>query len=666
MKRYIYIALAILLFSSCAVKYQQPDVQKEALIRDAAPADTTFDISTLCWRDFYSDPILRSLIDSALTGNLDLQIAVNRIEQATSLYKQSKSALFPTLGASASGGYVRSDLGASDSPYFSLGLNTSWEIDIWGRLSSAKRSKYQSLLAQESTKNAIITSLVANIATGYYTLVTLDTEKKFILDAIQNREDYLSTVKDLKEAAQVNEIAVLQAEAQLMTAKAYIPDIDKAIYQVENAICALLGIPPSPVERQEVKDLFEITLTNLDEVGIPANLLRNRPDVLASEYELKSALESFNSAKAAMYPALTLTGNVSSDAVNIANWFAMPASLVYGIIGGLTQPIFNGRALRTNKEVAYKEFEAAEKSFKSTVLSAGTEVSNSIFALRSDKEKAEYLKKQYIALDKAYEYSVELLVNGYATYLDVLSAQEGMFNAEISLIQGVQNCLNDQIELYRALGGGWGSSKRNPYHLDIVETLDQYHKSIKEDPDNELVDLEELIPGIAMDIKYADTANFTHTKIYSSPKAFLRRPVAEALLRAQQQLAQEGLGFKILDAYRPYEATLYFYEVCKDTNFVADPRHGSIHNRGCAVDLTLIDLATGEELPMPTSFDCFTQEAWHTYTNLPDDVLQSRKKLLDIMTANGFNMLKSEWWHYNYSERDKYKLMNISFEEMKK
>lgn len=457
MKKYIYIAIALLTLSSCAVKYQQPDVQKDALIRNADPADTTFDIVALNWKDFYSDPILTALIDSALTGNLDLQVEILRIEQASAQFKQAKASLFPTLGANASGGYLRSDLGSNPTPYFSLGLNLSWEIDIWGKLSSAKRSQYQSLLAQESTKNAVITSLVANIATAYYTLITLDIEKEFILSTIKNREEYLETVRHLKEAAQVNEVAVLQAEAQLMSARAYIPDIEKAIYKVENSICTLLGIPPAPVQRKKVSDIFDISLTCIDEVGIPASLLRNRPDVLASEYRLKSALEYYNSAKAAMYPALTLKGNVSSDAAVFAQWFAMPASLIYGIIGGLTQPIFNGRALKTQKEVAYKEFEAAESSFKKAVLSAGEEVSNNIFSLKADKEKVQYLRKQYIALDKAYNYSVELLINGYATYLDVLSAQEGVFNAQIGLILGAQNCINGQIELYRSLGGGWSA-----------------------------------------------------------------------------------------------------------------------------------------------------------------------------------------------------------------
>lgn len=439
-----------LIIASCAVKYQRPEVDHDNLVRDANPKDTTFDISNLNWRNFYKDPILCELIDSALVSNLDLQVAIKRIDQAASYFKQSKAFIFPTLGAKGSASY-------SNTPYFTVGISASWEIDIWGKLTKAKRAKYQQLLAQEGTKNAIITQLIANLAKSYFTLIALDTQKEFVVETIANREKYLETVKMLKQAAKVNEIAVLQAQSQLLSAQEYLPDINNAIYITENTISLLLGKVPQPIKRTEVENINNLIelISPLDSVGIPVNLLRNRPDVIAAEHTLISTLESFNSAKAAMYPALTLSGNISSDATQISQWFAMPSSLIWGIVGGLIQPIFNGRALKTQKEVAYKEFEAATFQFKSSVLSAGIEVSNALSSFNADKEKTALVVKQFYTLDKAYEYSVELLVNGYASYLDVLTAQEGVFNAQISLISGVQDCINDQIELYRALGGGW-------------------------------------------------------------------------------------------------------------------------------------------------------------------------------------------------------------------
>ena len=455
MKKIIFIAVSALLMASCAVKYQQPAIDTDALIRGVESTDTTFDIADIDWREFYQDPLLRELIDSALLHNFDMKVAVARIEQASAYFKQGKSAFFPSLGANASAGYTKPDLASSQTPYFSLGANLSWEIDIWGKISSAKRGKYEALLAQESTKNAVRTKLISDISKAYYTLVMLDTEKKFIEETIRNREEYLATIKELKKAAQVTEVAVLQAEAQLMVAKTYLPDIQHAIFQTENTISLLIGVPPMEIKRCSVETLEDIHFPQVEQTGVPAALLRNRPDVLAAEHSLKSALEGFNSAKAAMYPSLNITGNISTDAAQISQWFAMPGSLLYGVFAGLTQPIFQGRTLRTQKDVAYQEYQISAINFQESVLSAGTEVSNLISALKADKEKVIYMTKQTIALDKAYEYSVELLINGYANYLDVLSAQEGLFNSKIALIMGLQECINDNIDLYRALGGGW-------------------------------------------------------------------------------------------------------------------------------------------------------------------------------------------------------------------
>ncbi len=455
MKKIIFIAVSALLMASCAVKYQQPAIDTDALIRGVESTDTTFDIADIDWREFYQDPLLRELIDSALLHNFDMKVAVARIEQASAYFKQGKSAFFPSLGANASAGYTKPDLASSQTPYFSLGANLSWEIDIWGKISSAKRGKYEALLAQESTKNAVRTKLISDISKAYYTLVMLDTEKKFIEETIRNREEYLATIKELKKAAQVTEVAVLQAEAQLMVAKTYLPDIQHTIFQTENTISLLMGVPPMEIKRCTVETLEDIHFPRVEQTGVPAALLRNRPDVLAAEHSLKSALEGFNSAKAAMYPSLNITGNISTDAAQISQWFAMPGSLLYGVFAGLTQPIFQGRALRTQKDVAYQEYQISAINFQESVLSAGTEVSNLLSALKADKEKVIYMTKQTIALDKAYEYSVELLINGYANYLDVLSAQEGLFNSKIALIMGLQECINDNIDLYRALGGGW-------------------------------------------------------------------------------------------------------------------------------------------------------------------------------------------------------------------
>lgn len=216
-----------------------------------------------------------------------------------------------------------------------------------------------------------------------------------------------------------------------------------------------------------------------------------------------------------------------------------------------------------------------------------------------------------------------------------------------------------QAELQKKL-----AAKHNPYNLQIINTIDEYRKWIEQSPQNTLINIEEYIPNIKLDIRYATENNFTKTQVYTQPKAYLIQPAAEALKKAQEELNKEGLGFVIYDAYRPYAATLYFKEVYHDTTFVASPRTGSIHNRGCAVDLALIDIKTGKYLKMPTEFDSFTEKAASGYMKLTPKQLRNREKLKNIMIQYGFSINADEWWHYNLKDSQKYPLIDISFEEL--
>ena len=208
--------------------------------------------------------------------------------------------------------------------------------------------------------------------------------------------------------------------------------------------------------------------------------------------------------------------------------------------------------------------------------------------------------------------------------------------------------------------------ERNPYNLDLVQTLADYQKLVAENADNTMVDLETVIPGIVLDIRYATANNFTGKIIYTAPKAFARNPVAEALKSVQDSLSKHQLALKIYDAYRPYSASLLFYKVYPDTSFVADPKKGSRHNRGCAIDLTLIELLSGKEIPMPSEFDDFSAKANPEYANLPDTVLANRKFLFGVMEHFGFKHIASEWWHFDFNGWSKYKLMDLPFEDLER
>jgi len=197
-------------------------------------------------------------------------------------------------------------------------------------------------------------------------------------------------------------------------------------------------------------------------------------------------------------------------------------------------------------------------------------------------------------------------------------------------------------------------------------TYDQYQQQVKIAPEKELIDLEKFISGIVLDIRYATTNNFTSEQIYNLSKAYARKPVAESLKRAQAEFANHGVGIKIYDAYRPYSATVKFYEVYRDTTYVASPYKGSRHNRGCAIDMTLIDLKTGEELKMPTEYDSFKKEAWPS-TPVKDPLIKKNRDLIiSVMEKHGFKVNASEWWHFDFTGWQKFEVMDIDFEELEK
>ncbi|NOT75902.1 MAG: M15 family metallopeptidase [Cyclobacteriaceae bacterium] len=209
------------------------------------------------------------------------------------------------------------------------------------------------------------------------------------------------------------------------------------------------------------------------------------------------------------------------------------------------------------------------------------------------------------------------------------------------------------------------SIAQNKYGLKPTN-YQQYNESVKTNPDKELVDLEKFIPDLVMDIRYATANNFTGQKIYTLAKAYARKPVAEALKKAQADFKKLGVKVKMHDAYRPYAATVKFYEEYHDTTYVASPYKGSRHNRGCALDMTIVDIKTGEELKMPTEYDSFSKDAWPS-TPVKDPVIRKNRELIiSVMEKNGFKVNGSEWWHFDFIGWKNYEVMDINFEELEK
>jgi len=204
----------------------------------------------------------------------------------------------------------------------------------------------------------------------------------------------------------------------------------------------------------------------------------------------------------------------------------------------------------------------------------------------------------------------------------------------------------------------------NPYGLQVINERAAYNKSVEQDKNKQLIEIKKRIPDIILDIRYAGKNNFAKQAVYKQARAFARLPVVEALKNVQNDLKKSGFGLKIFDGYRPYSVTVKFFAIASDKSFVANPKDGSRHNRGCAIDLTLIDLKTGKELEMPTPYDSFAPEAASDYTDLPSNVIKNRELLRSSMEKQGFRVLNNEWWHFDFIGWKNYELMDIPFEDL--
>lgn len=465
-KTLVVVVIATTLQSCFVAKdYARPELKEtEHLYRtDNLPKDS-ISMADVSWKDMFTDAHLKQYIDEGLQNNLDIRVAIQQMAAAEAYMKQGKAGYFPTLSAnvSASRNYFSkssqtgrqlnaSGLDIDHFDQFNLAGNLSWEADIWGKIRSNKRAGKAGYLQSVAAHQAVKTQLVSAIATTYYQLVALDAQLEITEQTIETRESSVNTIKALKDAGQVNQVAVDQNIAQYNNAKALKVDLEASIFKIENTLNLLLGRTSVVIERSK---LSEQQLDAAIKVGVPATLLRNRPDVMAAEYGLINAFEMTNVAKSNFYPSLTVTANGGFQSLELDELLSTN-SLFANIIGGLTQPIFNQRKIKTQHEVAKAQQEQALLSFKKTLLTAGNEVSNALFDYKAETEKFEYRKNEVEALRRAEVNSEELLKNGYANYLDLLTARERALNAELNVINNKLNQLLSVVNLYEALGGGW-------------------------------------------------------------------------------------------------------------------------------------------------------------------------------------------------------------------
>lgn len=457
-----------LILSACGVtkKYERPDIPQvveDSLYRARVSSDTNT-LARLNWKEVFTDPNLQKLIEEALANNYDLRNTILQIAQAEALYKQSKLAFFPSLSFTPQVNYNHASAEALNFPAnvnirlntttVQLGFGTNWELDVWGKLASAKRGAEASWYQTQASQQAVQTALVASIASNYYTLMALDEQVNITKQTITLRARSVETIKKLKEAAVLTGAAVVQAEANLYAAEVSLPDLEQSIREIENNLSVMIAKPGQKIERSRSG---EYTITSGLATGVPVQLLQNRPDVMAAEMGYRRAFENTNVAKAQFYPTVALTsGGIGISALTHKNLFAGTSAIFYNLVGGMVQPIFNRGAIRTNHRIAQLQQEQALNIFQNAILTAGQEVSNALFAFETSKAKQATRIKQIAALEKAVSFNMQLLeYSSNTNYTDVLTSEQSLLAAQLSGVSDVLQQNRAMIELYRALGGGW-------------------------------------------------------------------------------------------------------------------------------------------------------------------------------------------------------------------
>ncbi len=448
-------ALLVAVFVIAACKVVKPykraeNIAGNGLYRDTTITDTTT-IADIPWRQFFADTLLQRLIDEGLRNNLDLGIAVARIHEAAANFKQSELAFFPSLAANANAS-VQKNPGVPSSRTYELFLSSSWQVDLWGKLRSTKRAQLAALFASEAYRRDVQTQLVASIASNYYTLMAFDQQLQITLATIENRKEDVITTKALKESDVLTGAAVMQSQAGLYSVEVTLPDIRQNIRQTEHTLSLLLGRNPGAIGRDSIG--AQAVATDL-RLGLPAQLLANRPDVQEAEYQLRYYTELTNVARTYFYPALTITGEGGLSSNNLAHFF--DASAFFGnLVAGLTQPIFNNGINRQRLEVAKGQEQEFLLSFEKILLTAGQEVSNALFDYQNASEKIIVREKQIHFLQKAVDYTKELMrADAKANYTDVLTSEQNLLSAQLQGVDDHLQQLQAVVTLYSSLGGGW-------------------------------------------------------------------------------------------------------------------------------------------------------------------------------------------------------------------
>lgn len=450
-------ASASLLMTSCGLynKYERPEVNAKGIVRDVqsttdtlAVADTA-SFGNLPWREVFTDPQLQSLIETGLANNTNLLNAALNVKMVEDQLMIAKLAFIPGFTFSPQGTVASWD-GNKATKTYSLPVTASWSVDLFGNLLNVKRSAQMALLATKDYQQVVQTKVVSNIANMYYTLLMLDKQLQVVNDMSKLVEETWNIMKIQKELGRVKETSVQSAEANLYSVQAQAADLKRQIRETENSLSLLLGQQAQTIKRGTFEGQ---SLPSKFSTGIGLQLLNNRPDVHYAEMSLAQCFYDVNTARSKFYPNITISGTgafTNSGGGGIVN----PGKWLLSAVGSLTQPIFAHGQIVAGLKVAKAKQEQAYNTWQNAVLSAGSEVSNALVLYNSSDEKSKLEEKQVESLKKNVEYNKMLFNDGSATYLEVITAQQSLLNAELSKVADDFYKMQAVVNLYYALGGG--------------------------------------------------------------------------------------------------------------------------------------------------------------------------------------------------------------------
>ena len=451
MKKIIVLTTATALLSSCGIytKYQPAETTPDNLYGEEVAVDDTTNFGNVNWRELFTDPQLQALIEQGLQNNTDLRSAQLQIEEAEAALMSAKLAFLPSFALSPQGTISSFDGGKATKTY-TLPVTASWELDIFGRLRNAKQQAKALYAQSKDYQQAVLIHFISGIANVYYTLLMLDEQLAISQQTEEAWKETVASTRALMDAGLANEAATSQMEAAYYSVQTSILDLKEQINQVENSLALLLAETPRRYERGK---LAAPQLPADVAVGVPMQMLSNRPDVRAAERSLEQAFYATNQARAAFYPSIVLSG--SAGWTNSAgSMIVNPGKFLASAVGSLTQPLFNKGQIMAQYRIAKAQQEEASLSFQQALLNAGSEVNDALVACQTSKAKTLLFEKQIQSLEKALESTSLLMEHGTTTYLEVLTARQSLLSAQLSQTASRFTEIQSVINLYQALGGG--------------------------------------------------------------------------------------------------------------------------------------------------------------------------------------------------------------------